>query len=436
MTHPNEWLAHFDYQLRFAPPMTVNHQMAHEDRATLAEVEQNRHWRFPNTPAVKDEYVPPVLCTSIVRVQNHMLHSFAGLVADMWTSLLTRNADKIDRGIYTMWGDEIPVPNQLTCLAWLMVCETWPMLAAVKPEDSALQSLFPLQSFVIPQSSSKLYASHYPPEFVASKTWASQVPLDDLLNKHMNRADRERMAMPAMQNASLRVHRPQNVDIITYRHHARPGSPYSSLWHDNEGWPKNPVADLDCGVAYKEKATSWYHMGNLVSIRELFMAGVLGMPGLPTHQNSLYTCPGGWIRQWSECGFGVKLKERIFHWSPDEDEVEIGQFKTTYVPILTPRIWLGWTHFGPRYTVDNGLPIREESASSIWAKEYMRFRPIALKMLFEPESINMDSIVAMHTSARGRSLSRAKRFKSKEVTVSKSALDQFKAKFNSKKESE
>lgn len=129
---------------------------------------------------------------------------------------------------------------------------------------------------------------------------------------------------------------------------------------------------------------------------------------------------------------GVKGKEGV-GWTTDSDSVKLHDGRVlASVPVVSPRIWFGWTHIGPKYAMEDGQPTKTESASEAWVKAYMQHRPQALSMLFDSPKVDIDELVYNHAVSRGRTLVRAKRIMSHELPSSTSMLDAFKSKWKGK----
>ena len=336
-------------------------------------------------------------------------HSMHGFIADIWTLILTRKWDKREKAIHLIWDEDIPKPTKLTSLFWLMVCESWPMAlyANALMHDRFSPDAFQFQPFVMPASSHKLFATQYPPEFVVARKMMPSTALDQLLQDHMTREDRETMNKAIIYT---QIHRPQVPNHVSYFQVTRSFID-SERWTDEEGWPTTPVASIDGGVANRELISSWWHLRKLEELRDIVMESAMTRIGIPTVHDALYTCPGGWIRQWSESVIAINDKFQGMPWTTDGAHVTIHSGITfPTVPPVAPRIWLGWTHHGPIYSVDeHGRPQRMESASSAWAQAYMQCRETALQMLFDPHSVDLETIQQHELAKRTRQLSNAGR---------------------------
>lgn len=407
------------------------------DMASIERMEEGNFESYICSPGISS-YMPlsiPIEWRrdTMKRTQDLFALSANEFVAEIWTQLLVRKLDKVNKPLYLFWDDEIPVPTPATALFWLLTCESWPMLDHMPYEGfdvTPLSYTFPYQSFVLPQSSNKLYSTHYPPEF--SRTyypWALTVNLEQALNQYMTREDRSRMAQTDLQT---RVHRPQSC-YTNYWSHSVKNKRRARLhqWDDNDGWPTVPIGMLDSGVAMSELPSAWYHYQELFLIRQQVMSSMIAQPGIPTHHNSLYTCPGGWIRGWSEAGIVMKDMMTLF-WTEDKDVIRLEDSQElSSVPKRTPRIWLGFTHFGPKFNITpSGQPERIETASERWAKAYMKNRHFALAALFDSQNYPSHEIAKQQQRHRTSQLERAGRL-TKKGSDSVDFREQMKAAFNS-----
>jgi len=410
MVHPKEWLNRVSLDMiKFNAYAEIPQEFVDSDRSALED--GIAATAYIHTPAIAESYIPPVIPRlwdeNMHAARANMTLSALCAVADIWAELLVRNRDKVDKPIYMLWDEEIPLPSPATALFWLMVCETWPMPAKVAPSMpiTNLTQAFPFQTIIPPQSGHMLYATQYPPEFTAPpRTRLPGMQLDGLLKQHMTREDRTRMAMTKQGTI---LYRPQE-DHIQYRSHAGHGR-ISVRWNDGEGWPTTPVAQLDCGIAYTELMTSWWHLKLVQELRSQVMNNMLTQPGMPTHQDSLYTCPGGWIRQFSETGIAVNGPQNMA-WTRSSDPVALHTGKLLkHVPSLTPRIWFGWTQVGPEYGVEDGKPTRKTSAIERWVMAYMKVRSHALGQLMYPRTVQIENQLEEHFKLRESRLTRAGR---------------------------
>lgn len=419
MTHPREWLSR--YGLRFIDLPDNIPAMMYED-----EIIQAEHWhtRLINTPTL-ESYVPPVEPGDWRIVKEWFRQSALAVVHELWTQLLCSHLDKREKPIYLFWDEAIPVPNEQTILFWLMVCESWPMLASHEESDAQdLNGLFPPQSIVLPSSGHRLHATQYPSEFVAPTRGVNGLPLENLLNLHMTREDREKMNL---MDFGTRVYRPQEAYIHYWSQTTESSqNRWPRNWHEYEGWPTVPMARFDSGIATFELRSSWWHLTYIQELRQDVMRFMITHPGMPTCYDSLYVCPGGWLRQFAESALMVQpsaIGSR--HWSPDNDSIALdGGAVLKLVPPVFPRVWFGWTHIGPKFEIDkDGQPKRILSASEIWVREYLRHRPAALQLLFKPVEaqgrIITERNISEHSAGLAKRLQRAGRLsKAKQANAS------------------
>jgi len=410
----------------------LNERLAH---STLTSVTQ-----FINTPGLPRYQAPLVPFAanhiwwdSILRLFAISAHAF---VADIWTQILTSRLDKKDPDIFLFYDSDIPQPSELTSLFWLLVCEAWPMPSHVEfDSEEQLDVLFPAQPFMIPQSSPRAYANIEPTGYASADetmTGFRRIPLADLLNT-LPKAERERMGKYTDQvHHAPRIHRPQSTPNTCYWKHLYDGR--APFWTQHEGWPVFPISDVDQGITRHELQESNSHMQMLKLLRSRVMIALLSGIGIPTHTDNLYADAGMWIRTWSEYGVYVKTAhDYTLYWTEEQDPVRLENPQSTLlttVPSVAPRIWFGWTHIGPLYTTKDGKPERVETASESWAKAYLKHRPTALRMLFNPDSIPIDQYISAHTASRKRKLELSGRIKTKPSdTALKESLKNFKIEF-------
>lgn len=353
------------------------------------------------------------------RIRELVLTSTLALVADIWTQLLTTKRDYKEKEIYLLWDDEIPKPNPLTALIWLLTCESWPMLThqdinqmEINPNDwDDLERLFPPQSFLLPQSTPYGYASTRPHGFSEGMTppLMQAKSLTGLLVSSMHRGDREKMESVADRPV---LHRPQVKNPTSYVLHEKHTAPHAT-WRQWEGWPRTSMKMLDHNMAAHEYMESVHHIAALQNLRAGLMKNVLTIPGIPTHRDNLHTYAGKWIRNWSEVGLmtitrpGTELR-----WTTDDSSVTLNSgAKLAHIPPHAPRVWFGWTHVGPKYEQEAFGEVNKRviTASEEWARAYMAYRKHALRMLFFPDSIDVGTLLLRAGTARGNALDRAGR---------------------------
>src|SRR6185369_16148656 len=122
--------------------------------------------KYINSPSIPESYIPLVQFGGHdgVAVAELFRQGALMFVHEIWTQLLVTHRDKREKQIYMLWDEEIPKPNLITALFWLMVCESWPMLRVPDNFSASvrtIQDLFPFQSFVLPSSGHRLYATQY-----------------------------------------------------------------------------------------------------------------------------------------------------------------------------------------------------------------------------------------------------------------------------------
>lgn len=382
----------------------------------------NTYITVPGLPS----YMPPMIPATDGwhdKVAKMTQLSFLTLIADIWTALLAGKRDSKERPIYLFWDDEVPKPSPLTSLAWLLTCESWPMpshrdVMAIfdsQAEGPNLDAAFPPQPFLLPQSTPLGSAGSQPPGF--SRGYAAQLShrnLNSSFIESLHRGDRENMALVANYAP---VHRPPARNATGYGFHESEG--FERRYGIQTRWPRATTQAYDQGLAAHELQESVYHHQALMKLRAEVMSGVLVQPGLPTHKNTLYSPPGMSIRNWSERGLGVTHPITPLFWTPQADSVSLEHgTRMPTIPLVAPRVWFGFTHLGPNSygPIMDGdtLPSRVETASERWAQAYLKHRTNALKMLFDPDSINVEQLIDDTTAARAKLLERASRIKAKQ----------------------
>lgn len=363
-----------------------------------------------NTPGT-DDYLPPLIPSSadwLKNVQRLVGISAHALVADIWTQLLILKRDYKEKPIYLFWDDEIPKPNPLTSLIWLLTCETWPMPNHFNPAGNEWEHVFPRQTFLLPQSTPYGYSSSRPDGFAIGKTAFVEKSLTGLLTQAMHRDDRANMEKVDEKPV---IHRPQVGMTTSYQQHTRGGLSHN-IWTANGGWPRISTKAYDQNMAAYEWLESEHHHAAIANLRASVMHDLLTIPGLPTHRDNIHRSAGAWIRNWSEIGVFTHGMQTI-DWTPDCEPVRLnsGNLLRT-VPNAAPRVWFGWTHIGPKYELElggAGAERRVASDSELWANAYLAHRATALKMLFTPESIDINQMLRDAASARAKLLERAGR---------------------------
>lgn len=359
----------------------------------------------------------PAAVTNLVRV------SFGGLIADIWTQLLVTKRDSKEKPLYLFWDDEVPKPSRLTSLAWLLTCEAWPMPTHVT--DGTLPD-FPVQPFMIPQSTPYGYTGASPLEYAAGPNRSvAGKSMIGLFAESMHRGDRENMALC---EPHLTIYRP-SVQITTALgfHVARD---FEERYHRAGQWASRSHSRLyDQGLASWEIAESEAHLTALKHLRNEVMSRVLTAPGIPTHPNSLHQAAGMSIRNWSENGLTLDADQKgdpEIQWTPDGNSIKLEHGTTlARVPPIAPRVWFGFSKLGSYW--DEQALVTRDSASVRWVDSYIAHRSTAIKMLFDPESIDIPAMLDQAASARAKLLERAGRLKKTTATVNNGFAQAFSA---------
>jgi hypothetical protein len=424
-THPREWLYQIGFKPSYKPGQFVTESVADGYREIGETVPHN----MITTPGAPD-YQPPLIPTDeswLPKAQRMAHQSFLHLVADIWTQLLVLKRDSKEKSLYLLWDAEIPQPTPATALAWLLTCEAWPMpnafpnlndletldYAVRDGEESALQSCFPMQSFLLPQSTPWGHASNRPIGFARGPSAFPERSLSTFLGDSMHREDRIKMELVRDKPV---IHRPQMRGYVNYLQHTHPANrearPLS--WYANGGWPYQSTQDFDQGITAHEIQESHYHNQAIEDLRKSVMIRLLTIPGLPSHKSNLHQGGTMWIRNWSENGIVTK-SDGTDHlpWTVAGDSIGLAHgAPLSSVPAHAPRVWFGWSHVGPKYEFEEGLPQkRVTSDSEHWAQAYLRHRGMALSMLFKPNQVDMQEHFDFEILKRGDRLKKAGRIK-------------------------
>ena len=359
------------------------------------------------------QWCPPLIPYShnwLEDAQRAVTISFQHLIADVWTQLLTSKRDSKEKSLYLLWDHEVPVPNRASALAWLLTSESWPMQnhRYLWREDV---ELFPPQTFLLPQSTPLGHAGTQPHGYARGANYwhAGSRTLNSLFMESLNRDDRE--DMQKIRHSFPPAYRPRASEATGYGFHTRIA--YERMYSLARVWTTTLTVEADHNLGAYEIQESLWQLDVLHRLRQHVMSNVLTQPGMPTNKDNLYQQPGMWIRNWSEIGIAVRAAEadRLL-WNPDSLPIQLEHgAKLSHVPLVAPKVWFGFTHFGPDYKdLDLGAA-RVETASEIWAREYQKYRNDALEWLFNPNDSHIAEAVADATAKRGLKLERAKRLK-------------------------
>ncbi len=340
----------------------------------------------------------------LTSLQSLMRASWLGLIADFWTQLLIGKRDSKEKPLYLFWDDDVPKPSRLTSLAWLLICEAWPMPNHRLDSDV----LFPPQPFMLPQSTPYGFTGASPLAFAEGETLITGYKsIASSFIDSLHRGDRENMAKCL---ESTVIYRP-SVQIATALgfHLAKD---FEARYAISNRWSGRSHARIyDQGLASWEITESISHLRALASLRQLVLSGVLTRPGIPTHPNALHQPAGMTIRNWSENGIAVASATTpdAQPWTPDDNAIKLEHGVTLpRIPMITPRVWVGFSHIGPDFEKE-GDSIH--TASERWAETYLAHRDWAVRMLFAPDSIDVQALRDEAASARAKRLERANRLK-------------------------
>lgn len=326
----------------------------HSEIESLRLYEKTNDIKIRNVPGL-DSYRPiitskPALFHDVHRAYTESAHSF---IADVWCELLSLNSPP-EREIYFLWNKAIPKPNVATSLFWLLNCESWPIAESADKANREGISCFTTNGIIPPQSTGYEFSSNQPYSYSrAGRFGHSQKSLHKLMADGLTRFDREQMAVLDSQHTV--VYDPDKDDFLDH----------------------NIKAGIACGLAQETIRESIPHLTELCHVRNVIMHGATIVPGLPTHQSSIYGLKGAYWRAWSESHFGVDYDGSI-SWTNNGDEIHLGETSLgTKVPTILPRIWFGWTDLAAR---------------NDWIFAYLTYRRIAIRLLLDPNKRLIDSV--------------------------------------------
>lgn len=354
----------------------------------------------PLIPADKDQWLP--------RVRELVALSFYSLIADIWTQLLIQKRDSKEKPMYIFWDDDVPKPNELSSLAWLLLCETWPM-----PNHRSITNgvqLFPPQSFVLPQCIPLPFASQQPTGF-ARCSWSNtgHLSLSRMFAECLTRDDREKMAL--VKDRQI-IFRPSAAIATGFGFHKLPG--FEMTYNNQPQWAWTPSQLADHGYAATESADSYNHNSALSQLRADVMHFVGFMPSMPTHKDTLFNAPGMHLRVLNEVGMSLINLQPELWWTSKHETVKLEHgIVLQHVPQASPRVWFGFTHIGPDLSKNDN-----ESATTRWATAYLKARHTALTMLFAPHLFERELEIARSTERRENLLRKHGRLKNSTANAS------------------
>ncbi len=361
-------------------------------------------------PPLKPAHIP--MDDWLPRISELMNESAYGFIAEVWTAILSRRDPAITPSIHLLWNDQIPKPSRLSALFWLFVCEVWPMVQSHERLRLALKyrtgDEFPVgvahppQPFMIPMSQHLNIAGSLPtPPARSSYRTPNHQQLSTLLAQSMTRRDRELMSQMSIDHVP--IYMPHKENRVTLADHIVGGYDYVS----ESGFLANRDMYEVGGHAHEPLAESYHHVAAIVKLREYIMAGLSVQPGLSTTISNVYGVPGGWIRCLSEDNLYINTSRMPLQtWGMNQESILInGKRSGPSLPAMMPRVWFGWTG------TQRWLPQMEEFAAHFeWVKTYLEVRPFAIRLLFEPDVMNLDTAKYEALSKRHDVLTRVKRF--------------------------
>lgn len=342
---------------------------------SLARAGSSSH-RLINVPHTY-QYLPPMIPSSKSwpsEITTAYVRSAYAFIAEIWTQILSMQAPK-DKSLHVLWNRDVPKPNKLTALFWLINCESWPMANNWSPSPS---TMWPDKSFLIPQGQLYEAANVRPVSYAESpRAGASQQSLSALMSATLTRFDREQFAT-----------------MNQYEH---------PLFEPLNGFRGHFDATLACGLAYESIQESIWHLEALQKLRLLVTDKVSITPGMPTHNKNLYGVVGGHIRAYSESHLLIMgCNVATVPWTLECEKLSLNeQSMGTHIPHIMPKVWMGFTTPTQGYS--------ESEDANAWAKAYLAHRHYGLQQLFSPNSFDWEGTEREALIARTQRLKKAGR---------------------------
>lgn len=344
------------------------------------------------------------------------LESSQQLIADIYMHWLKLRQDKPLTPITLMWNNEVPMPTEATILWWLLHCESWPLptsdiakLLRMAPAiGDRLDFFFPPQPFVFPQCIHLNNITNQPRTLVAahhSSPVGYESSLGPAFVNSLSRTDREHFSRTSSDVTP--VFRPGYGDSILC--HAMLGRPYEEIAttrsrFSEDKFTANPVNAVDSGYAFDQVAGSIHHLDVLHKLRQRIMHKAGTVPGLPTHRNSLYEGAGMHLLCYQKANLILHAKEPT-PWTHNNSRIVINEMSSApAIPQVAPKFWFGFT--GDHRDWNN--PDTNQARMN-WVRAYLAMRPLALKQLFLPETIDWERIKMERARQRYSILHKASR---------------------------
>lgn len=347
---------------------------------------------------------------------GHVRDSAYAWIADLWTSILSRKDPAAQPTMYMLWNEQVPKPNQATILWWVLMSEIWPMAApshileaylsyySSEVHGSAnLAALHPPQPIPMPMSQHASTASSKPAHPTRGPyITATHEPLGKLFGENLTRHHRDMMTNRMFDRAQ--VFMPNNP--VTAASHVD--------WWDNVR-PVDQgrfVVNLDssdvCGHGLYVARECDHHWRAIERLRKTLMSQISIIPGFATTHENLWTLNGSSIRGFSEdnCYITGPIEQQTWGLGGERPQVN-GKMLAATIPAIAPKVWFGFTGVG------RWIPhVEEYKPHYDWMAAYFEHRPFAMRLLFEPDRVNLTAALRVQATARHNTLERAKRFRS------------------------
>lgn len=354
------------------------------------------------------------------------------LIADIYMFWLKHKVEKPLTPITIMWDQHVPLPTEATALWWLMQCESWPLptsdiarLLRMAPAiGDNLTHWFPPQPFVFPQGVHLNNITNRPGSHIEAKYHSAIGYTESMTHNFLaslSRADRDAFARTSSDVTP--IFRPNNADMMIC--HTRLGSTYEEIsWlrsRYSEGkFTSNPDNAVDAGYAFDQIFASIHHLDYVQQLRNSIMQEAATIPGLPSHRHSLYGSSGMHLMCYQRANFSIKAKEAT-DWTHNSSRIVLNETSSAAtIPRVSPKFWFGFTGDHRDW---NNPDVNQHRMK--WAQAYLSVRPMALRQLFKPDSVNWESIKLDAAKTRYGILHRANRIVDPVADTIKSAITGF-----------
>ena len=285
---------------------------------------------------------------------NHVLavrDSFHSLIGDFWVKgfchdkIKSASKDLGHSPILTLWDSEIPLPNPLTALAWLLTCEFDPL--AARPR------------IIIPESVDPFHA-----------------------NNQMEGYDSA--VRPSPRTYEIRNLRARlSPEFIAQFNRSNRGGP-AAVYTISRG--KHKLAGMQERLPREtdELRLTAEEIRSITTRRMALMRHVLTPPLSPTSQDA-YWHSGYNIKSWSQHGLSVITpKSAVHRFTTAGDNihvpaVDVPDSNISKVPSVTQPLWFGFTK----------ATTRGSTAAEVWLSHYMDQRSDALAQLESGDTLGV-----------------------------------------------